>query len=722
MSGFAKLAPHPYSAKISGVGIMMKTDPQTGRIMSSPKVQPFTQVAPDVYNYSTVPPFLERAYPFRRFIMGMGERVQQFATIRRYAFCDGVDPSINGMPMLALALNTITPATTGPILQFVEANVGGTAKILALADRYVLVRNGDTDVDWIVSKDLGAGESGQSAQRFKNNKPGGGAITEAIYVGTASGKFWQYTGATDTTVWTDETAQLPAVTPKANYLEMNNGFLLRSSDTMVSACADDPTVTANWSGPVWIGDSSQPFTYMRTLGDTVYYFKTDGVYSVNADGTPVNLFPALRTTQQRANGRNASVWQNLMWFRFGDGFYSLGPNSQGIVEMHPVGPERFLENSTPVRGYVTAQDGFSNWFNFFGMYNEVLDTSFLMKYGSWYVDDAQPLGSSPYTRASSIYNPISASGAFFDPTIHGALATFPGKKITAMKVSTLPGPNERLYIGFDDGTIAWGILPRGTPNPLADSNCRYQTSGTMEIDGHTMLFPDSIKAYRGVTMNGPIVDANNTVTVGWRITPGDKGLLVSDLALYTVAQLTMTIAELGGTAFNELGEFTFSGQRIDLIGTDGSVGSSGISIDTQLTLEGNGSSTPWIEGFALHEMLRPDLLLERDFTVLAHDRMTRRDGTSDWRTAEQIRDTLQQAANAKGVVPFQMSDGETVQVEVIDYAEHLASEQARFGNAWDIDIKAVEFKSAVNLGTVGRLSGYTVGDLNPYSVKDLGGL
>lgn len=719
MSGSAQLAPYPYSVKLAGTGLMLKTDPQTGRMMSSPKVQPFANVAPAEYNYSTVPPFLEQAYPFRRLVMGMGERVQKFATVRRYYFADGVDPSINGMPMLALAFTTVTPATSGPILGFVEATVAGVPKFMALADRYVLVRNGDTNADWIVSKDLGIGESGQSAQRFKNNQAGGGAVTEAIYVATASGKFWRFTGATDTTVWVDETAQLPAATPKGQYLELNAGFLVRSSDTMISVCADDPTVTANWSGPVWIGDSSQPITFLRTLGDTVFIFKTDGVYSVDTTGEPHNLFPGLRVTQNRSNGRNASVWQNLAWFRFGDGFYSLGPNTQGIIEMHPVGPERFLENDSPVKGYVTASDGWAGWFNFFALYNEELDTSFLMKYGSWYIDDAQPLGSSPYTRSASIYNPISSSGSYFDPTIHGALASYPGKKITAMKVSTMPGPNERLYLGFDDGTIAWGILPRGTPNPLADHNCRFQTSGTLEFDGHTMLYPDSQKGYRGVTMNGPILDADNTVTVGWRLTPSDKALRVDDLAIYTVDDLTMTVDELGGAGFVEMGEFTRSGERIDLIGDDGAIGAVGVSIDLELTLASDGTSTPWIEGFALHEMLRPDLLLERHATAKATDRLTRRDGTQDWRTADQIRDALQQAANAKGVVPLQLEDGKTVQVEVLDYHEHLASEQARFGNAWEIDLTMVEFKSTITFGTVDRLAGYTVDDLT-MTVDQLG--
>jgi hypothetical protein len=296
-----------------------------------------------------------------------------------------------------------------------------------------------------------------------------------------------------------------------------------------------------------------------------------------------------------------------------------------------------------------------------------------------------------------------------------------------MLVSTLPGPNERLYLGFEDGDISYCILPRGTPNPLADANCRFQTSGTLQFGSHTMNFPSNEKSFRGVTVLGPQIDPSDTVTFDWRISPS-KGKTIGELRAYTVGGATgslagiTTIGALGGVDFVTVGTFDHNGQRIDLIQPDGTPGAVGTAIDVRVTLAGDGSSTPFVEGFALHELLRPDLLLTYDAVIEARDRQTRRDGAADWRSAEQIRSTLQGAAGAVGVVPWTAPDGRVTWVEVIDYKEQLASAGERFGNAWDLPITFVEFQSSVQFGSIQRLVGYSVGDLAHLAVGQLSGL
>lgn len=670
MIGISSERPWPYMLEIGDppVGVMLKLGDEgelTGR-----KAEGLERVVPSEQEYASLPAFVERPFAFDRLTQGMGERVQSTWTSKRYYYALRVDCSIGGMPFKGPLFHLVTPGTTGPIRQFVRALHGGTPTLFILAGQYVLRR--DSDVSAPVSLDLGAGVVANQGVRFMF---AGGSPVDGLWVAASNGALREYDGA----AW--NVAALPAGFD-AEFVEVVGDEMRAGGGNEVRVVTADPKVAANWGGPITVGDASARLTWIRQVANQTIYFKENGIYSLSVDGATVTdneLYPELRRQTAATNGRGAHPFRGALWFRFGDEFHRLSVDGDA-TERAQIGPERLLENQSEVRGLPICSADHAG-FVYLGLYNPSNGHSYLLKYGTWL----------PPTEADE------RAGIAYGDVWHGAIAKWAGKEITALAVSDVPGPNERLYAGFADGSYEWCWLPRATPNPTADPVCEFETEvGELYWPDHHATFQAEDKAFRGVAVVGPVVDPDNYATHEYRLTAGGTWLPL-------------------GTETVDGDKFDASGERVNF--PDGTSG----KVIQQVTKLRNAASTatPVLEGVILYEAVRPLLKLQYSPVIMARNHLARLDGSVDWRTAEQIRAAVKAAAQTAGAVPFRLPDHTAVALSVIDYAERQLIRPDRYGLGWDVAIEAVEFQTLTVYGTIERLTGFLIGDLTPYTIETL---
>lgn len=664
MGGMSRRAPFPYDIRLDGRGYMLL--PSESGLLVGRKVESYEQVQPTDYSYANLPPYVERTTAFRRLVAGMGQRVQSGTNDLTYYYGRNVDLSIGGLAMAGPQfVAPLEPALTGRVRGAADFPVSGTLKRFVLAGRYVLVRNGDTAGDWTVSKDLGADRYGTSIVRFKD-----AAGTDALYVATDNGGLWQFTGASDTTVWAACT--LPAGgAALAGYLEVTGDELWFGAGNKVVKCETGPTVDTNWAAWITVGEGSQRITGLRQMHNVLFVLKRDGIYSLNTDGTDNELFPSLRPLAADSNGQNAVAWMGKVWLPWSGSYWSLNAAEGGGAAIEPAAPGRLLENDSPVRGAVTAAAGHNNWFLYYTLQNGT--TAYLCKLGTW----LNPEGGAADWR--------------FAEACHGALAEWAEKEVSYMDVSNVPGPNPRLWVFFADGTLTWTTLPKDTPNPLADANCRFTTTtGELYLPLHHAMFQADVKAYRGLSVFGPVISPLHYVTASYRLTTGGVWLAM-------------------GIAFNR------SGQRVEWV-----PGVAGKQIELRFELHaGANTGTPVVEGAALHQAVRPALALQYEFNVDGGNHVARRDGAAERRDAASIRAAIQAAARETGSVTLLLPGEESKEVCVTDYAEAVLPRSRRHGIEWALPVKCVEWRTNTLFGTYRRLEDYLYGDLEAFTYAQL---
>jgi hypothetical protein len=657
--------PWPYNMIVDNTGVMLR--PREDGLLVGQRVETMENAVPTDYSYSSQQPFVERTYVFGPLAQGMGQRTQAGLSDRRYYYGLYVDCSIGGQIRKGPYFTMVTPGQTGEIRGMAEMTVGGTRKLLALAGRYCLVRNGDTAGDWGVSKDFGAGRTAVSAVVFKD---AGG--TYAAYVGLDNGDLWQFSGATDTTTWTQCT--LPASGPGAKpaFLEAVGDELWYGAGNKVTKAETDPTQATNWSGWITVGDASHDITYLKQLATQLLIFKANGIYTVNLDGTDLELFPGLRVMPSATNGRGATAWLNSIYAPFGPTLYKVSLGA--MADLAPVGPDRLIENAGEVRGTVTCCAGHGAWFMYFGIYNEVSQNSYLLKLGTWTQEGA-------------------SAGYQFDEVVHGALYKWQTKRITWLSVSDVPGTNPRLYVGFADGAIGWTPLPRNSPDPLTDTNCRFALeTGRLYWPKHHAMFQADRKLFKSVSVYGPTLTPTASVRLAYK------------------TALMTTWDALGA-------DFVANGQRVDF-----PVSTLGRDVEIYVDLLNTvNTETPVLDSLVLHEQVVPAMVMGYDFTVQARNHLVRRDGLVDRRTSQQIRDAMKLAAEGGVLVTVTLPDGTVKSVSINKYAEVMAPTNRSYGLAWDIPVRAVEFRTLASHGTIAGLAVFTIEELAAMAIQDLEG-
>jgi hypothetical protein len=682
--------PWPYDLEVQGTPVILR--PQENGLMIGRKMQTLANVAPITYDYSSQPVYAERTYAFRRIRGGYGERVQRSPTPTRYYWGVNVDLSVGGLQIKGPLVHEISPPSTGPVAFFIDARDNQVSPpdeppwapfepaplaTFAGAGRFILRRVTDAPDGWTVSKDLGQYDPGdgvmvddQALKAVRFWPAGTGETEDCLYVVTKSGALWEFDGS----AWVKSAQSAYTIAVLRDELWIGTGR------NTVRNCTADPLVASNWNAEIVVGDQSQTITNLECLDNALYVFKENGVFTINPDTSTNDRFPSFRQQPRPRNGVNAAPWLGRMWFGYGDSYYWL--DNSGLLT--PTGPNLLVENNSEVTGEVTAFAGHASWFGYYGVWNEAVGHSYLVKHGTWVNTDEA---------ATAAYD--------FLEVPNGAIKKWTGKKILSLYVSDLAaGLNSRMYCGFEDGTIGWFNLPYGTPNPAhPDSGCEFTDEESWVYwPLHHAMFQADAKAYRGFSAFGPRIGSQNTVRVQYR-----------------VAQQFAEMPPNEQAPWIDLGRvFTFSGERIDL---EDNV--FGYAIEVRHGLESSNDSTPVLEGMALHEQVRPAMQLEYTFTVNARRYLARRDGVIDRRTPWQIREACLQWAAAIGSVEAVMPDEGVQALSVVDYSEALAPVTKRHGVDWDISIKALQFRTLTVYGTWDRVGLYDWDTIAQYTWDDL---
>lgn len=697
--------PYPWHAtlQVGGgppAGLMLR-DGMVGK-----RVLPMANFQAPVQDEETSDLYRERSYSWRKLYLGYGDFTQQSNGVpSRYFYASNAWHS-GAMRGLGPRFRQLTlAAAEGEVAGFVEAiHVVATVpqtKLFAIAGRYIRRWDGETGAEQALSLDLGAGFVGTSWTRWTAGGPG---QQDALYLTdsrTPMGHLWRYQGG----AWTDLTA---AGAPPAAFVLATGPELWRVCGTTnqpgvayaVSKCEADPATPGNWTNPIPVGDASVPVSGLSELQMRLFIHKTDAtVWALQGGpdtGTARNLTPDLRESRDPDNGKRPAAWLGAVYFRAGD---SLWRFTGAAAER--VGPERLVDNTSPVRGPVVAFAGHGAWYGLGAVYNAALTSSYLVQYGNWVPSEE----TSP------------AGGAHqFIASWEGSLCDLPNKRVTALAVvahdavvGTPPtGGNPLLLVGFADGTYGWLRLPRDGPSPftpdahLAPADFTDQPAFS-RFPRHSLMAPGDVKAYLSFSASGPVLDDARWVEVEYRVDPVGRDDPWNPLA----GRLTQHGARV-------LFPLDTSGRVIDVRerylaqrpAADGGTGG------TPTWAAFDALPTPVVATLTLREQLRPAFRFEYAFTVLAHDKVARRDGASDRKTAAQIRNLLVAAAQDPGHVVLTLPDETVGRFAMIEFQEQLPPDGRfrRRGVAWDLSLSAITYVTRATYGIFDRLNLTLFGD------------
>jgi hypothetical protein len=187
-------------------------------------------------------------------------------------------------------------------------------------------------------------------------------------------------------------------------------------------------------------------------------------YTLDAAGRDHQLFPFLRFAPDVNNGKAWGQFENNLYTAYGTNLFSIDP----ALVLDEIGPERLVDNDSPVRGKITAFAGLGTMFAYAAVFNPDTLTGYLMKFGG-------------YVSQATVTANIMRSAAQIEPehvdAWHGSLSVpFPNLAIQSLFVSKVGTPtgHTRTYLGFSDGTVGWLINPC-VPNPAACAQYRFHT-------------------------------------------------------------------------------------------------------------------------------------------------------------------------------------------------------------------------------------------------------
>lgn len=641
--------------------------PNQDNLLVAKKQQALDNVVPSVQEYGSAPIYRERTFT-AKFTGGYGERVQSSFADPRYYWGEDIQIS-GGLAGKGPLLHPITPSTAaaGIVVRFLDAPSGaGALQQLILAGTKCYLRTDDTNTGQTVQKDV-------AADRWMDGviyQGGFAGATPSLYATTAAGALWERTSAN---VWTQ--AALPTgFLPQ--FLEVLNTELWAADPvaSVVRKSTADPKVAGSWGGPIFVGTPAVPITGLRQTANILTIFKADGsVYTLNADGTVNDLFPGLRVPLNSDNGRRAAAWLDALWFRAGAGFYRL--DQPGAV-LTPTGPGKLLDNGSPVQGEPRVFCGWGAYRAYLAVWNPLTTTTYLLTYGNWEA------------------NTTTTGTAFsFDDQFDGSQAHWPSKKATAMNVSSATG-QDRLYIGFDDGTWTWLKLVQ---NPLTTgSGAEFQLGPCSIIFPlHHAMFQADLKHWLGFSVFGPVMRPGDEATLSYRI----------------MASATGPGTDPSGN-WLPLGEFTANGQRID---TPPNLTGNALQLKVDLS-NTTTADTPVIETIAYHERVVPAFKRDLQFTMDARNFQTRLDGAVYHFNADVTHQQLLDFAAQPGSLAVELPDETLDEVAWFGYQERMSPPSAGGGRGWAVDVQMTQFRILTVYGIISRFKGTRIGDLRGYTI------
>jgi hypothetical protein len=661
-----RTSPDPQAPSTGNIGVMFV--PQQAGLLVGKKQNIVEYPIPNSYAYDSAPLYKERTFIFRP-TGGMGQRIQSSVGDTRYYY--GLNVWVfGGLVGKGPLFHDLAPGTTGEIRQFIDAL--GPSSVLTqyiLAGTHVLRRSDDSNGGQ-VADDTRAGATAQSAVRFRAQ---GTSPVDALYVAWSDGVLRQRSAS----AWA--TCTLPAGF-NANWLATDGPELIAadSANSCIRVCTNDPTIAGSWGGPIFMGNPSVPITGMTAAAGRLIVFKADGsIYTVNADGSTNDETPGARVAIDLTNGRTCQPWLNSVYVRLGPTFWEV---DMPAVTLTPIGPERQLDNASPVYGPVQAFVGWGAQTSFAVIYNAGQNTSYLLTYGNFIPD--------PQTDSFK-----------FVSQYDGALGYW-SKRATALGISNVSG-NDRLYVGFADGSFSWFKL---VANPLAIQGGAEFTSAESDLvlPWHTALFEADLKAWLGFSIFGPAISQTDYVNFEYRLSGNAGGPPISDNSLLN--------------AWNPLtGNLNYSGFRLD---TPPNLNGSMLSLLVKLT-NFDTTRTPVLEGVGIHERVIPRFRLDYSGTIDASDWVARRDGAAMRQSGRSIRAMVQAFTASPNLAVIELPDETLDSLAIFEYTEHMQPWKAGGDVQWQIDFSASQFATLSVYGIIRRLSGTRISDLSGYTITQL---
>lgn len=434
----------------------------------------------------------------------------------------------------------------------------------------------------------------------------------------------------------------------------------------------DPFQEENWTAPnaFTAGDKTSAVVRMQINATGVLLiFKTDGVYVLDQAGEDTNLFPFLKNTNDATSGEALGTWLNDSYVSYGGGLYQIGFDQR----IDQVGPETITTNDSDVKGPVTAVCGHDAFNLYGGLYNPDLGTSYLMKYGGWFIP--------PDDTARKI------------PVWHGSITIAFTSKITLLHKSAIGAPTgyTRMWIGFANGTYAYFILPI-TPNPSASAQYLFDVAseGEFYLPQFNGIFRADPKNFRAVTVTSLNASASTYAQVEYRLEPDDP---------YTPLGEDFNSPQKEKIAFPSTG----AGRTLEL---------------KVLLLNTSSAASPLITSVGLHFQLRPALFLIHTFHVIAEDGLLLRNHVPLKIGARRIREIVKGLVGSTGLAALTLPDETTVQVSFIDYHETVAWDHAARKWRAALAVQAAEVVVTTR-GTYGRLELYSYGELEAFTYSQL---
>lgn len=639
----ARKSPFPYHVKIGGVGLMMgRSTPPTSAnptppMMTSSKVQDISQVQPPDFSYAGMSPLGDRDQPYESLVKGYGWSFQEGWKDQRYAQASAVDLSVwpwcKG-PQINVVTPAVVDAVTGP-RAFFEI---GTTLFLAQG-RYILRR--DSDAAWSVVKDFGAGVYVMNVATFTSNFDG---IPRA-WVALSSGRA-QYSA--DGTTWTQMATfgALAFASVGREWWWADNTNRLRKCDTNA-----DPTLEGNYTSlQFFVGDKSSLITaLMVSAAGTLIVAKTDGLYTLNTAGEDRQLFPFLEFAAQTFNGYSWGQFENSLYTSYGTSLIKLDPDLGGS----PVGTDKLINNDSPIRGRVSAFAPCGGMFAYAAIQDMDSGTGYLMKLGAWQSQDA------------------TATEAQHIDVWHGSISVpFVGNYIPALHVSTVAVPpnHTRTYIGFRNGSIGWFVNPC-TPNPAACNQYRFHVGdGYVDLPTWHGGYHASVKSLRHLAVTGERLDANNYVTLDYKLDP--RAVSYTPFG-NNFDSATYEVAPFPSNASTTLAEF-----RVHLNNTA-------------------ATASPLVSAVSIGHALRPKRYMQIELLILCSDGLVRRDGVPMRIGRRAIQNAVEQAVDQAGAVTCVLPDESVQELTFTDYA--ISQSFDEIGRQWrgSLTVKAVQHETVV---------------------------
>ena len=645
---YARRSPYPFHTIINGTGFLIGS-PQPGQpALVSVSTQSIDQVAPPDYSYAGANPEQDREEPFQQLTLGLGLALQEKWDDQRYSAANAVDCSIWPW-MLGPEINTTTPSgvdATNGITRFFEiiadlfcANGPNVWKKTVGADTWTIVHTFAApiiDVCVFTSQFDGVQRAffalqGNNVAGYTDGLVWSNMATFTALAFTVIGKeFW----------WADSINRL------------------RKLDT-----GADPTDEDNYTSLIFhVGDMGAVITSLLvTGGGTLIVCKTDGCYTLDASGNDHELFPFLRYADLPNNGRANGTFENSVYVAYGNALGRIDPD----LSWTSVGPDDLSANTGGVQGAVTAFAGVETMFAYAALLDKDTNTGYLMKFGAWVAMGVRG------PRQSTLVTALGSQGTGEPVHIdawHGSVSIpFPNRAIQTLFVSNIGSVanHSRTYIGFSDGSIGW-IQNACTPNPAGCAAYRYFVGdGWVDLPLWSGGYHASTKSLRHFSVTGPHIDADNYVTLDYKLDPqpGD---------VYVPLGFTFNDGTYGRTKFPITAACTQAALRVHLHN----------SVAT---------SSPIVSGVSLGHALRPKRIMEFQADILCADGLVRRDGVPVRMGRTQIQKLIEAVVDTPGAVNVTLPDETQQQLSFTEYSLEQSFDE--IGRQWRgaLKIKAVQW-------------------------------